>query len=93
MSAFAVILHEDEPESSAKIRAHIEEHYPGSNHYKFSDFVYFVTGPRLVSDVLDTLGFDDDDDLYGAVLRLNGSFSGRSWTKLWDWMKAAEEVR
>ena len=93
MGAFVVMLHDDEPESNAKLRAGIEEKFSGSEHFKFSDHVYLVTGPRLVTDVLSTLGFDDDENLYAAVFRLNGSFSGRSWTKLWDWMKSAEDSR
>lgn len=92
MSAFAIILHEDEPESNDKVRARIAEKYPGSEHFEFSPFTYLVTGPRLVSEVVDTLGLQDDDEVvYGAVLRLNGSFSGRSWTKLWDWLRAADQ--
>ena len=94
MSAFAVILHDDEPESNEKIRARIEVEYPGSEHFKFSPLTYFVTGPRLVTEVVDTLGLQNDDDVvFGAVLRLNGSFSGRSWTKLWDWLRAADQSR
>lgn len=90
---FVVLLHEDEPEASDKIRRLIEKHFPGSAHYKFSNCVYLVTGPRLVSEVTDALGFDDDESLYGAVLRLNGSHSGRSWVKMWDWLRASEAAR
>ena len=46
-----------------------------------------------MTDVMEALEMDDDESLYAAILRLNGSYSGRSWTKLWDWMKAAEEAR
>ena len=90
---FVVLLHEDEPESSNKLQQRIEEHFPGSDHYKFSDLVYLVTGPRLVTEVKEKLGFNEDRELYGAVLRLNGSFSGRSWMTMWDWLRAAEEGR
>ena len=90
---FVVLLHEDEPESGNKLRRRIEEHFPGSAHYKFSDFVYLVTGPRLVTEVKEKLRFNEDEDLYGAVLRINGSHSGRSWVSLWDWLRAAEEGR
>ncbi len=50
MSAFAVLLHEDETDSNARLRELIEEKYPGSGHFKFSDFAYLVTGPRLVDE-------------------------------------------
>ena len=94
MSAFVIMLHDDDT-SNDELRSSIEKTYPGSSHYKFSDFVYLVTGPRLVSDITHDLGFDDDgnEKLYAAILRLNGSYSGRSWIKLWDWLQAAEQAR
>lgn len=90
MSAFVILLHEDEPLANEKLSASIEEKFPDSEHFKFSSHAYLVTGERLVSDVIERLGFDDDDTLFAAVLRLNGSYSGRSWLKLWDWMQSAE---
>ena len=93
MSAFAVILHDNEPEANELLRERIKQQFPGDQHFQFSDNVYLVTGERLVDKVTAKLGFDGGDDVFGAVLRLNGSFSGRSWTRLWDWLKAAEEVR
>ena len=94
MSAFAIILHEDEPEANEKVRNRIEEVYPDSKHFAFSPLAYLVTGPRLVDDVINDLGLHDDDDIvYGAVLRLNGSFSGRSWERLWDWLRAADQAQ
>ena len=91
MSAFVVLLHDDEGESTDRLRSKIKEKFPGSEHFEFSEHTYLVTGPRLVTDVLDTLGLDDDETLYAAVLRLNGSYSGRSWLKLWDWMQSTED--
>lgn len=93
MSAFVVVLHDDEPQASATLRERIEEKYPDSEHYRLSEYTYLVTGPRLVSDVAESLGMTDDENLYAAILRLNGSFSGRSWTDLWDWLRAAEGNR
>lgn len=93
MSAFVVLLHDDEQESNEKLRASIKQKFPGSEHFEFSDHAYLVTGPRLVTDVLDELGLDDDETLFAAVLRLNGSYSGRSWLKLWDWIQSTERVR
>ena len=89
MSAFVIFLHEDEPETNAKLRGRIEDRYPGAGHYKVSEHVYLVTGQRLVSDVGETLGLSDEDELYAAILRLNDSFCGRSHTKLWGWLRAA----
>ena len=88
-----MMLHEDEPESSEKLRARIEERFPSPQSYKFSDHVYLLTGPKLVENITDELGLNEDDELYAAVLRLNGSYSGRSWRAMWDWFRAAEEAR
>ena len=99
MSAFAVILHD--PQSAAAkgfgdiesnnriVRARIEELFKAS-HYKLSDYVYFVSGPRLVSSVADSLGLSSDEGKIGAVVSLNGSFSGYSWPELWDWLRTAD---
>ena len=93
MSAFVVLLHQDHPESSEKLRARIEEQFPKPASYKFAENVYMVTGPKLVDSVTEKLGLNEDDELYAAVLRLNGSYSGRSWRALWDWFTATEESR
>lgn len=93
MGAYVVMLHEEGPDASVTLRERIEKRFPGSERYKFSDHVYLVTGPLLVSEVLEKLGIDDDEDLYAAVLPLKGSYSGRSWVELWDWMKATDQAR
>ena len=93
MGAFAVLLHEEEQEANATLRDRIEEQFPGAANYKFNDNVYLIHGPKLVDEVMERLGIDDDESLYAAVLRLNGSYSGRSWRNMWDWFRAAEESR
>ena len=93
MGTFAVLLHEDEPESNATIHERIETNYPEDKHYKFAENLYMVTGPRLADEVVEALGMMEDGDLTAVVLRLNGSFTGRSWTSFWDWMRAANEPR
>lgn len=90
MSAFVVLLHADEEESSEQLRAAIKEKFPGPKHYEFSDDAYFITGANFTSDITEQLGMDDTDDRYAAILRLNGSFSGNSWRDLWEWLKVAD---
>ena len=70
MGAFAVLLHEDEPEASKALRSRIKEVFPDSEHYEFSEYVYLVSGPRLTTEVKEKLGLDDDENLYAAILRL-----------------------
>lgn len=91
MSTFVILLHDDEPDPSAKLRVDIEHCFAGSKHYKFSDSAYLVTGARSASDVSRAMGFDDAPSLHAAVLELTGSFSGRSWMNLWEWLKAADK--
>ena len=44
MGAFVILLHEEEPEST-ELRKRIEDRFPGSDHYKFAEHLYLVTGP------------------------------------------------
>lgn len=87
MSAFAILLHDDP--TAAEIRAKIKDTYPDPDRYEFSEHVYLITGPKLATEITAALGLDDNPELNAAILRLNGSYSGRSWLKLWDWMQAA----
>ena len=93
MGTFAILLHHDEPDSNTKLVERIKEKYPGDQHYQFGDTVYIITGPRLADDVVQALGLAEDTALAAVVLRLNGSYTGRSWTSFWDWMRAANEPR
>ena len=93
MGTFAVLLHDDEPEANERVRERIEEKFPEDQHYRFGDTVYIISGPRLADEVVKALGLADDTDLAAVVLRLNGSYTGRSWTSFWDWMRAANEPR
>lgn len=92
MIAFVVLLHPDEPDSVKELKAAIDEQFPGKQHFKFSKHAYLITGADFTSDITEKIGMDSSDELYGAVFRLNGSYSGNSWVKLWEWLKAAEEV-
>lgn len=90
MSSFAIVLHDDDEESHARIQPLIEEHFGGDKHFRISENTYVVTGVRLVEEVAAKLGLNDEEGITGAVLRLNGSFGGRSYTTLWDWLRAAD---
>ena len=90
---FVVMLHESEPEANEKLRARIEERFPSPQSYKFSDHVYLLAGPKLIEQVDDALGLRDDHELSAAILRLRGSYGGRSWRNMWDWFQAMEEAR
>ena len=96
MSAFLVLLHdEDEDENkNSFVRESITTKYPDDAHVEFSDHAFFVVGPRLVEDLANDIGLlDDEPPRRGVVLRLNGSHSGRSWRRLWDWLREADATR
>lgn len=92
MGTFAVLLHE-ETESSANVGKRLEGVFPESDYYKFSDHVYLVTGVHQTSDVMEKLEITEDENAYAAVLSLNGSFAGRSWSNLWGWLREADARR
>ena len=96
MSAFVVLLHDDETAEADNdlIREQLRSNYEEADLFEFSDSVFFVTGPRLVDDVATGLGLmDDEQPRRGVVVSLNGSHSGRSWKRLWDWLRAADAER
>lgn len=91
MSMFAVIL--NEPNETVVSR--IEETYPEPNHLQISPTAFLVSGDLLVEDVTSRLGFSGDAAVEGAVgvvLRLNGTYGGRTYRTVWDWLARAEGV-
>ena len=95
MGSFLVLLHENppQPDDNEDILAKIEEEFPEPDSYKFSDQVILISGPRLTTEVAKRLGFDDHDQRVGAILSLNGSFGGRSYAALWEWLRTADQPR
>ena len=89
MSAFVVLVH---PESKDELGEAIESAYPGSQHYKFDDTTFLITGDLLTRDITDALKIGDNDERPAAVLKLNGSYSGHSFASLWEWVKDSERV-
>ena len=91
MGTFAVILQDTDPEQLATTREQIMENYPSPGHFEISDEVILVSGSFLSSHITKTLGIDDNPEMRLIVLSLNGSFSGRSWAHLWEWLRAADQ--
>ena len=67
--------------------------FPESDYYKFSEHVYLVTGAPLTTDVAEKLEITEDEQAFAAILSLNGSYSGRSWSKLWEFLRQADARR
>ena len=90
MSAFAVILNEP----NEQVIARLKEVYPDPDHLELSPTAYLVSGNLLIEDVAAKLGFKGEDAIEGAVgvvLRLNGTYGGRSFRSVWDWLARAGE--
>lgn len=91
MSTFAVILEQ----KSDRVKSRIEAAYPGNGHAALSDTAYLVTSDATVSDVAKAIGIANPDfteEVIGIVLKLNGAYSGRYYTEIWDWFKNAERL-
>lgn len=92
MSTFAVILNEPNDEVVARLK----EAYPEPDHIELGPTVYLVAGDLLIEDMTARLGFKGEDAIDGAVgvvFRLNGSYAGRNYRSLWDWLTRAEASR
>ena len=90
MSTFAVILNEPNDEVVARLK----EAYPEPDHLELNRTVYLLAGDLLIENVIERLGFKGEnaiDDAVGIVLRLNGTYSGRNYRSVWDWLARAEE--
>ena len=90
MSTFAVILNEPNDEVVARLK----EAYPEPDHLELNSNVYLLSGNLLIENVIQRLGFKGEnaiDDAVGIVLRLNGTYSGRNYRSVWDWLARAEE--
>lgn len=91
MATFAVILNEPNERVAARLR----ETFPEPNHLSLSPTVYLVSGDLLVDALTAALGFAGDDaidDAVGVVFRLNGTWGGRSYQSVWDWLARADAV-
>ncbi len=85
---FVVVLEADNPEAAARIEAI----YPES--YRISDTCFLVSGNDTTAAVARKVGIkgsDRIDEGYGAVFRLNGSYSGYASSDLWEWLEQVEE--
>ena len=91
--SYIVLLHDDEPEGNKNLKRLIAEQFPGDSSIEFTELVFLVRGDALsIKDVTDRLRANDSESP-GLVVQLTGSASGLSWSRIWDWLKAAEVVR
>ena len=56
------------------------------DHHELTPNVWLVRSPLLVRDFAHAVGLGDDEVGSGVVLRLNGTYWGRSDQNTWDWL-------
>ena len=92
MSTCIVLLHDEETGgdefANGQVRSRIQDYFP--QNYKLSSHAYLVHSPMFVREVAERLGLDTETQHLGAVISLNGSYSGFTSTRLWDWLREAE---
>lgn len=89
MSVFAVLL--QDPTAAEKLGNLIEQTYPEPDHININDMAWLISGDLLINDIADNLHLrapDEDEGEYsiGIVLRLNGTYTGLSYSPTWDWL-------
>ena len=90
MGTYAVYLKAETPESINRAVDLLEENYSERQRYRVAEDFFLISGPYMSGEITKALVLDEDPDLNLVVLRLNGSFSGRSWPSLWEWLKSAD---
>ncbi|MYB40832.1 MAG: hypothetical protein F4X76_01305 [Chloroflexi bacterium] len=87
-----MLLHNDEPSANTALQEKLSNDFTDAERYKFSDLVWFVRGDDLSpSDLL--LKLDVGREAPAALISMNGTFEGVTWTDLWDWINAAASER
>ena len=88
MSMFAVIFHDAAPEMIDRLKAA----YPHPDHLEVQPDTYLISGDLLIEDITKVLGMTPDGDGAGLVIRCNGTYSGRTYRRNWDWLARATEI-
>lgn len=83
MGSFVVIFRDEPADAVRKLR----DTYP--DHFEINPRTFLVQDD-LARKVSEAIGFDDDEDLLGVILRLNGTYWGRERQHLWDWLANAQ---
>ena len=83
MHVFAVHLSGDPTEQSGRLRDVV----PEGQHYQVSERLYFVRSDTTARSLAETLGLRGaESQATGAVLKLNGEYSGFEKQAMWNWL-------
>ena len=83
--AFVAIFEEAVP---SNIVTRAKDLLSAENVYRLSDAVLLLRGPFANPDSLMNVLQLSEEANTGVVFRLNGSYSGYHYERLWDWLKA-----
>lgn len=84
MATFVVHLSDEVVEDQA---SRLREAFPGIEHYRVSDRLYFVRSDATSRAVAERIGLrGGEPPAAGAVLKLNGEYSGFDRQTMWDWL-------
>ena len=84
MSIFAVIIHDPD----AGVGSQLEQAYPEREQIQLAPNIYLVSGDLLITDIVERIGLKEEPS-GGVVFRLNGTYSGRTYPRVWDWLARA----
>jgi hypothetical protein len=90
MTIFVVFAREPKPQ----LQQAIETHFPGDQHYVFSDRVYLISASGTANEISEKLNVSGKEGgLRGVVvMATTTSYFGVAQTTLWDWLKARIEA-
>ncbi len=83
MAAYAIVLHEPNPDVWDRVKQFWPEH-----HYIVNDMLAFIAGDpslTLTADVSAKIGFDQQHNILGVVLQISHYYGFHS-NALWEWM-------
>ena len=86
MALFAVMFHDHDPEAIERLK----EAYPAPDHIELQPDVYLINGDLLIEDILKRLRIDRPDGRGALVFRLNGTYGGKTYRSVWDWLARTE---
>ena len=86
MALFAVMFHDHDPEAIEQLKAA----YPAPDHLELQTGVYLINGDLLIEDILKRLDIDRPEGQAALVFRLNGTYGGKTYRSVWDWLARTE---
>ena len=87
MSIFALILYEEDPKITKKIKANFKKYH------EMTPTTFFVVSGDFTEDVAVSAGIKGEDHSItgGIVFKLDGASAGYAHPSVWEWLKDQRE--